>query len=82
MNIEIGSKHEAASLLGISTRTLTRYRSQYKWVEGVHFFKLNPTTVRYNLTLLEHWRSYKDSPHVHQKACDNFVRSLPTSKSK
>ena len=82
MEIKVGDKHEACELLGISPRTLTRYKKQYGWLENIHFFKYNPTTVRYNLTLLQDWLTFRDQPHIHQKACDKYVRSLASSKSK
>jgi hypothetical protein len=72
MNLD---KHAAAELLGISTATLARYRKRH-WVEGVHYTRLEPQTIRYNEPLIRDWQANRSDPAAHQSAIEMWRASL------
>jgi len=72
------NKHEIAELTGLSHETLKRYRLDQKWIEGIHWVRLNPRTVRYNVRLILDWMQNAHNPKSHIRAIETYIRSLPS----
>lgn len=83
-HIKLGTKHEAAAILGISPETLKRYRLQKNspLIPGIHYFVWNSRTIRYNLDLIADWGLHRNDPIAHQQAIEQFLASLPVNQSK
>lgn len=47
------------------------------WTEGIHYQKIGSRKVLYNLVLVENWVATRHSPHEHQVAIEQYLRSLP-----
>ncbi len=74
--IHFVSKREATAHLRISNSTLKRYRTNGKWIEGVHWVRLNSRCVRYNLELIQDWAHNCHDPIAHQRAIQVYQASL------
>jgi hypothetical protein len=68
--------------VGLSKSTFKRYRLQGLWQEGIHWRRLNSRTVLYNLPLILDWIANQHNPHVHQRAIENYLTSLPSNQTK
>lgn len=68
-----------ASTIGVSTSTIARWRKAKRLEQGVHYFQLNPTTILYNVALIEDWIANQHQPHIHENAIQNFLASLPSN---
>jgi hypothetical protein len=82
--INLGTKYDAAKILGVSPETLKRYRRQEEkgLVQGIHYFVLNQRVIRYNLDLIVDWAIHRDNPSAHQIAIDAYLQSLPANQPK
>ena len=47
------------------------------WIEGIHYQKIGTRKVLYNLALIENWVATRHSPHEHQSAIEQYLKSLP-----
>ncbi len=47
------------------------------WIEGIHYQKIGTRKVLYNLALIENWVATRHSPHEHQTAIEQYLKSLP-----
>lgn len=74
------TKRELAVLLGFSPHTLKSIRKKF-WSEGVHFVAPTARTVRYHRRLCIHWLATRNSPEIHQKAIEDYLRELEQDKS-
>lgn len=70
-NHELSDKHKVKAYLNCSSSTLRRYREKH-WIEGVHWFKINPRTIRYNLELIKDWLENLHDPAAHQRAIAKY----------
>lgn len=75
----LGSKAEAAKLLGLKPDSVKHYHR--KWDDGIHYKKRpggNRSGYSYNLTLIKHWQlcheNVKDDNHT--QAIAVYRRSL------
>lgn len=73
-NQELGDKHKVKAYLNCSSSTLRRYRDKH-WIEGVHWFKINSRTVRYNLYLIKDWLENRHDPTAHNQAITRYKKS-------
>lgn len=68
---------QLSKILGPSTSTLYEWAAAGKFVAGTHYFNVGRTRL-WNIALcadrLVHW----DDDQRHQKAIDNFARTLPS----
>lgn len=78
------TKHEAASLLGISPETLKKYRRQEgsTLIEGIHYHVWNSRVIRYNPQLIADWGLNRNNPAAHQHTIDAYLASLPSNQPK
>ncbi|WP_204136982.1 hypothetical protein [Halomicronema sp. CCY15110] len=80
---QFGTKHQAAELIGLSPETLKKYRLKDKiLIEDIHWVKLNRRTIRYNLPLLADWLANRNDPQAHQKAIEQYQRSLLSNQKR
>lgn len=80
--LTISAQH-AADIVGCHPSKLSRNRREWGWINGVHFFKRDKgSTVLYNQPMIEDWLVNANNPHAHQRAIENFRRSLPSGKKK
>lgn len=75
----LGSKTEAAKLLGVKPDSVKHYHK--KWDDGIHYKKRpggNRSGYSYNLMLIKHWQlcheNVKDKNHI--QAITAYLRSL------
>ncbi len=67
-------KYEIKRLISCKAdSTLVRYRKKY-WDEGIHWFRVNCRTVRYNLELIKDWVTNRHDPAAHQRAIAQYLR--------
>jgi hypothetical protein len=52
----------------------------YGWIEGVHFVRLNSSSVRYNLTLLQDWLMNRHNPLAHHRAVEAYCLVISHQK--
>jgi Putative excisionase (DUF1233) len=81
------NKQALSQAIGLSPHTFKKYRLSNKWVEGIHWQRINSKCVLYNLTLIQDWLANRSQPEAHNRAIEAYIRSLPsnerqTSKSK
>jgi len=82
MDYLFGNKHQAQRILGGSTETLKKYRQRGQLKENIHWIRVNPRVVRYNLTLLSDWMQNINDPLAHQRAVEIYLASLPSNQPK
>jgi hypothetical protein len=75
---EFVTKYEISQLTGLAPATLKRYRLSGCLTEGIHWVKLNARVVRYNKPLMRDWVQNQGYPHLHQKAIENYLATLPS----
>jgi len=75
-------KQEIAALTGLSCETLKQYRLTGRWIEGIHWIKLNSRVVRYNFFLIKDWVQNHNNPQIHQRAIEAYLSSLPSNQKK
>jgi hypothetical protein len=82
MDYSFGDKYAAAELLGCHPDSLARSRrnANYGWIEGVHFVRLNSSSVRYNLTLLQDWLMNRHNQLAHQRAVEAYYLVISHQK--
>lgn len=73
------SAQKLAFTIGVHKATIARWRKAGRLEQGVHYFKLNPTTILYNVALVEDWIVNQHQPHLHEQAIENFLASLPSN---
>ena len=73
-NIELGNAQDVANLLSLKPRSLERYRKD-KWIEGAHYFKVNPIKILYNLTLIRDWLLNRSNPERHNLQIQLFLKN-------
>lgn len=76
------NKRSLAKATGLSSETFKKYRLSGKWLEGIHWQRINSRCVLYNLTLILDWIANSDDLKAHQKAIDNYLTSLPSNLPK
>jgi hypothetical protein len=67
---------------GLSVSTFKRYRLTGIWIEGIHWYRINSRLVLYNLPLISDWVANRMSPRAHERAVENYLRSLPSNQPK
>jgi tRNA(His) 5'-end guanylyltransferase len=70
----------ATELLSLSDSTMKRYRTEGKWVEGIHWVKFSNRCIRYNLELIQDWVHNRDNPKAHAKAIAAYQANLLSSQ--
>ncbi|WP_404787978.1 excisionase family protein [Altericista sp. CCNU0014] len=76
------NKQALSQAIGLSPHTFKKYRLSNKWVEGIHWQRLNSKCVLYNLTLIEDWVANRLQPEAHDRAIEGYLRSLPSNQPK
>ncbi|MDZ8055202.1 MAG: excisionase family protein [Aulosira sp. ZfuVER01] len=82
MEIQFCSKRILSQTTGLSNSTFKKYRLSGVWLEGIHWQRLNSRSVLYNLPLILDWVANHKAPAVHQKAIENYLRSLPSNQKR
>ncbi|PSB25348.1 excisionase family protein [Stenomitos frigidus] len=82
MNPQFCNKHRLSDATGLSPETFKKYRLSGKWIEGVHWQRLNSRCVLYNLSLILDWVANRSSPCVHQRAIESYLAALPSNQPK
>jgi hypothetical protein len=77
---EFVTKYEISQLTGLAPATLKRYRLSGRLSEGIHWVKLNARVIRYNKLLVKDWIQNQDYPHLHKKAIEVYLATLPSSE--
>jgi predicted site-specific integrase-resolvase len=72
------NKQQAAELLSVSPWTLSQWRRKGALVEGIHYIKLNPRTVRYVKETLENWLLNRNDRQSHDQYCQSFLNHKNT----
>jgi hypothetical protein len=72
------SKYEISQLTGLAPATLKRYRLSGRLSEGIHWVRLNDRVIRYNKPLMRDWMQNQGYPHLHQKAIESYLATLPS----
>ncbi len=82
MEYPFGNKYAAAEILGCHPDSLARSRrnANYGWIEGVHFVRLNASSIRYNLTLLQDWLMNRHNPLAHHRAIETYCLAISHQK--
>ncbi len=75
-------KQRVAQYLALSTDTLKKYRLQGKWIEGIHWVRVNSRCVRYNFALIQDWLSNRHDPIAHQRAIEIYLSNLSSNQKK
>ncbi len=73
-------KYITAKALGITTTKLRDLRLSGEIHEGIHYSRISPQTIRYNLPLFKDWWVNRNDPVAHQRAVNNYLRSLPSNQ--
>jgi hypothetical protein len=73
-------KHIAAKALGITVTKLRDLRLSGALHEGIHYSRISPQTIRYNLPMLKDWWVNRNDPAAHQRAINHHLRSLPSNQ--
>lgn len=76
MEVRFCDKRKLHEELGLSPATFKRLRSSGKWLEGVHWVRINEKCVRYNLPLCRHWLACREFPEQHGIAIREYLESL------
>lgn len=82
MTAQFVTKHRIAALLNLSPETLKKYRLDGRLIEGIHWIRVNPRVVRYNLPLIQDWLQNHGDPQVHQRAVENYQSTLLSNQRK
>ena len=82
MNDQFVTKHIISKLLKLSPETLKKYRLDGRLVEGIHWIRVNPRLVRYNLPLVQDWFQNQGDPQAHQRAIVNYHAMLLSNQKK
>jgi hypothetical protein len=77
-----GKKRHLAQVCPYGKDRVTRLIRQGHWREGLHFVTDLSGDRIYNLTLIEDWMANMNDQATHQRACELYLASLPSSKSK
>lgn len=75
-------KQQASKTLDLSGETLKRYRLDGKWIEGIHWVRLNSRCVRYNLELIQDWFHNQHDPVAHMRAIEAYQETLLSNQKK
>ncbi|MFM7447988.1 MAG: hypothetical protein ACKO24_05255 [Leptolyngbyaceae cyanobacterium] len=75
-------KQQASKTLDLSGETLKRYRLEGKWIEGIHWVRLNSRCVRYNLELIQDWFHNQHDPTAHFRAIEAYQETLLSNQRK
>ena len=81
--VTLGDKHTTAEALSISPSTLKKYRlnAKFQLYEGIHYYKLNSRTIRYNLDLMVDWAIHRNDPHAHQRAIEAYLAKIAKTQA-
>lgn len=80
MNLNLVTARELSAHTKYSNRTFTRRRDEGTWELGIHYFRLSPTRILYNLDLIQDWICNCHQPHLQENAIENFLSSLPSNQ--
>jgi hypothetical protein len=50
-------------------------------IEGAHWYRIDGKDCRFNSQLIEDFLLNQNNPTAHQRAIENYLRSLPSSQS-
>jgi hypothetical protein len=75
-------KREASQRLRLSNSTMKRYRTDGRWIQGIHWVRLNSRCIRYNLELLQDWLHNRHDPRAHQRAIEAYQSGLLSNRRK
>jgi len=85
MTQKFATSAETAQIFSISRSTLKKWRLGLNQTpaclqEGIHWIRLDGGDVRFNVSLMEDFYSNKSNPGAHEKAIENYLRSLLSSQ--
>jgi hypothetical protein len=75
-------KRELSKLTGLSGDTLKKYRLQGMLSENIHWIRINPKVVRYNVPLIKDWLQNINNPQAHQQAIEAYLATLLSSSKR
>lgn len=75
-NLHFVCKQAISNLTGLSSETLKKYRRTQRWIEGIHWVKLNEKLIRYNWPLIKDWMQNINDPVAHQRAIEAYQSTL------
>jgi hypothetical protein len=74
-------KREISRLTGLSGETLKKYRLSGVLSKDIHWIRINPKVVLYNVPLIMDWLRNINNPDAHQELVEAYRLSLlPSSK--
>ena len=82
MTVQFVTKYTISELLKLSPETLKKYRLDGRLVEGIHWIRVNPRVVRYNLPLVQDWFQNQSDPQAHQRAIENYLAAQLSNQKK
>jgi len=68
--------------LGISGDMLKDYRRRGLLIEDIHWVRLNPRVILYNVVLMTDWIQNRNDPGAHQRAIDLYLSGLACNQRK
>jgi hypothetical protein len=68
--------------LGLSSHTLSTFRKDGSFIEGIHYVEVNSRLILYNLPLLIDWLVNRHDPATHQIAISHFQAELMSNQSR
>ena len=83
LDLTLLTTEKACELLQCERDALKTLRKD--WIHGVHYFRRGrgPTApILYNRELILDWLVNQGAPEAHQRAIENFRRSLPSSQKR
>lgn len=81
MRFNFVGRSEIACLLNLSPGTIKVYQRK-KWIEGVHFIRVNSRVTRFNFQLIEDWLHNINDDLAHQKAIEACQSSQLSNQRK
>lgn len=82
MKTQFCNKHRIAEVAGILTETSKKNRLSGKWIEGIHWQRVNSRSVLYNLPLILDWIANRSDPQAHQRAIEAYLSELASNQQK
>ncbi len=66
--------------LGLSAHTLSNFRKDGSFIQGIHYVEVNSRLILYNLPLIIDWLVNRHDPATHQVAISHFQAGLMSNQ--